>query len=148
MFCLQRNLSQRFKSKDSKKRNRNHESCARSDTSELPASFLIKNNSCAEKSATVDINKTFNQIVDREHKSDSDEGDFEIISEEQLREMADNQNGIENAETQREIAETQRQNAETQRENAEKTDQFPQQVTNKNANWNMMELGEKRKRLR
>lgn len=141
MFCLQKNLSQRFKSKYSKKRNSNHESCARSDTSELPASSLIKNNSCAEKSATVDTNKTLNQIVDREHKSDSDEGDFEIISEEQLREMADNQNGIENAETQRE-------NAETQRENAEKTDQFPQKVTIKNANWNMMELGEKRKRLR
>lgn len=90
----------------------------------------------------MDTNKTLNQIIDREHRSDSDEGDFEIISEEQLRDMADNPNGIENAETQRE-------NAETQRENAEKTDQFTQQVTNKtNSNWNMMELGEKRKRLR
>lgn len=89
----------------------------------------------------MDTNKTLNRISDGEHRSDLDEGDFEIISEEQLREMADNQNGIDNAETQRE-------NAETQRENAEKTDQFPQQVTNKNSNWNMMELGEKRKRLR
>lgn len=33
-------------------------------------------------------------------------------------------------------------------EETEKDDKFPQQMNTKNPNWNMMELGEKRKRLR
>lgn len=107
----------------------------KSDTSELTINPLIINNSCAEKSATVDANNSEDRAIDKVQKSDSDEGDFEIISKEHIPEMADAPNGMENA--------------ETQREDAEANDQFPQQVSNtKNSNWNSTELAEKRKRLR
>lgn len=76
------------------------------------------------------------------HKSDSDEGlDFEFILRKELDEMADVPNGAENEDS----------NARkfSVSEAAEADDKFPQQVTHtKNANWNTMELGEKRKRLR
>lgn len=56
--------------------------------------------------------------------------------------MAENQNGIDNDndnDEQRKLSVT---------EQKEVDDKFPQQIASKNANWNTMELGEKRKRLR
>lgn len=137
-LLLQRILCQRFKSRCSKKDSSENESSVRSGTSELPPVSLIKNSCASIKSATVDANKLTVQATDKVHKSDSDEGDFEIISTEQLAEMADIANGTENA----------TEGTERQREDAEAKDQFPQQIKNDRSNWNMMELGEKRKRLR
>lgn len=53
--------------------------------------------------------------------------------------MGDNPNGENDGGDSRKISTS---------EETEKDDKFPQQMNNKNANWNMMELGEKRKRLR
>lgn len=82
----------------------------------------------------MDANNSINPAAETVQRSDSAEGDFEIISKEQFYEMADTPNGVENA--------------EAQREDAEANDKFPQKMDTKNANWNTMELGEKRKRLR
>lgn len=132
-FLRQRDLYRRFKLRYSTNSNSGNESSVRSDTSELPAvsSIFIP---CADKSATVDANNSINPAAETVQRSDSAEGDFEIISKEQFYEMADTPNGVENA--------------EAQREDAEANDKFPQKMDTKNANWNTMELGEKRKRLR
>lgn len=97
-----------------------------------------------EQNVIVDTdNEPFSQQNDQIEKSDSDEGDFEVISKEQFdKNMADTQNGVGNA----------NKNGGERRfsitEDGEATDKFPQKINNKSSNWNFMELGEKRKRLR
>lgn len=111
--------------------------------------LLSIQNSYAEKSATVDtenetiIEKTTVQV----EKSDSDEGDFEVISKEQLNDMADMQNGENMHEG---GGHDERRYSISEEGLSEAKDKFPQEITNKSipTNWNMMELGEKRKRLR
>lgn len=94
-------------------------------------------NTYAKKAATVDTIEAAIEVPVQ--KSDSDEGDFEVISKEQLNDMADMQNGDNNDGQERRFSVS---------EENEANDKFPQQVTSKSSNWNTMELGEKRKRLR
>lgn len=94
--------------------------------------------------ATVDAthNKTLAppSAVGQSQKSDSDDGDFEIVNKTDYLEKMEN-NGNEN--------DASAAVKQTVGEDAEASDKFPQQMANsKKSNWNTMELGEKRKRLR
>lgn len=88
----------------------------------------------------MDTNKILEEAAQHPvQKSESDEGlDFEFILKKELDEMADIPNGGEDANARKFSVS----------EEGEADDKFPQQVAHKNANWNTMELGEKRKRLR
>lgn len=139
VFFLQRDLCRRIKTKFTDDISSGEESSVSSDTNELKTKTSIENLT-TKKLVTVDTNE---QIIDDTvpvQKSDSDEGDLEVISKEQFNEMADTPNGFANdggGERRFSIS-----------EEGEANDKFPQQMTTKNSNWNMMELGEKRKRLR
>lgn len=119
------------------------ESIASKDTTIEAITQLLVENTYAKKVATVDALETAIETKTEVpvQKSVSDEGDFEVISKEQLNDMADMQNGVENT------GDGQERRFSVSEENEAK-DKFPQQTTSKSSNWNTMELGEKRKRLR
>lgn len=139
MTLLQRDLCQRFNSNDLEDTSRGEKSTIQSDTTNNVKSFSLIEKLDADKS-TVDTIDLPTQIIVSVQKSDKI--DIEVVSKEQLNEMADVQNSIENGTA----------GGENRRfsisEETEANDKFPQQISTKNANWNTMELGEKRKRLR
>lgn len=140
---LQRNLYQRFKSKYSEDTSGGDKSIVNQNDSTIKANKLsFVEELHAEKSTKVDATNSLIETTVPVQKSDSDEGDIEVISKEQLDDMADMQNGTDNS---NEGDGTRRFSVS---EETEANDKFPQQITNKSANWNTMELGEKRKRLR
>lgn len=142
LVCIvspQADLYRRLQSKDSDNKIEQEESSS-CDTVKLPA-ISSSCESYAEKSATVDATEPIVEESVPVQKSDSDEGDFEFISNEPLDDMADMQNGA--ADTAEE-GDTRRISVS---EDAEANDKFPQQMAKKSS-WNTMELGEKRKRLR
>lgn len=141
VFFLQRDLCRRFKTKFTDDISSGEESSVPSETNETVFNqenhhSSIETNVIVKKSVTVDTNEQNIEETVAVHKSDSDEGDFEVISKEQLNDMADQHNG-ENEGGERRFSVSEEAN-----------DKFPEQMTTKNSNWNTMELGEKRKRLR
>lgn len=143
---LQRELYQRFKSNCSNDTTGDENSSIGSDTIKSKAS-VIKLNATTSTASLVSHQTVIEETVSV-HKSNSD---LEISPENQRQqqqqqdiEMAENQNGTENdGGEQRKLSVS---------EQTEVDDKFPHQMaqstTKINANWNMMELGEKRKRLR
>lgn len=81
-------------------------------------------------------------VAPRTPETEGSEADFEIVTAENIATMADNDLANNNNEA------TDNKPNFSMGDEAEATDKFPQQMTNSKANWNMMELGEKRKRLR
>lgn len=137
VFFLQRDLCRRFKAKFTDDNSSDEESSVPSDTNEVKSKISIET-LCGKKSVTVDTNEHKIEATVPVQRSDSDEGDFEVISKEQLNDMADTDNANNDGGERRFSVS----------EEGEANDKFPQQMTTKNSNWNTMELGEKRKRLR
>lgn len=142
LFFLQRDLYRRFKA--------NFTDDTSSDTHEVVEKFNsslspVIWNASSNKTITVDANneQSIEETVSVQRSDSTDEGDFEVISKEQLNNvMADTQNGDANNDG------GERRFSISEEGISEANDKFPQQMTTKNPNWNLMELGEKRKRLR
>lgn len=143
LFFLQRDLCRRFKTKFTDDISSGDESSVPSDTNEIVKINTSIEQLYVKETVTVDTNEQFTDEIVPVQKSDSDEGDFEVISKEQLNDMDDNQNGVEHN-----AHDDGGERRFSVSEEGEINDKFPQQMTTKNSNWNMMELGEKRKRLR
>lgn len=151
LFFLQRDLCRRFKANFTDDISSGEESSSvPSDTNEIveksnsTLSPVIWNAS-ANRTVTVDANneQTIEETVSVQKSDSTDEGDFEVISKEQLNNvMADTQNSDANNDG------GERRFSISEEGISEANDKFPQQMTTKNSNWNTMELGEKRKRLR
>lgn len=141
VFFLQRDLCRRFKAKFTDDISSGEESSVLSDTNEVKTEKSIENLT-TKKLVKLETNEQIINDTVPVQKSDSDEGDFEVISKEQFNEMANTQNGVDTT------ANDGGERRFSVSEEGEANDKFPQQMTTKNPNWNMMELGEKRKRLR
>lgn len=89
----------------------------------------------------MDSHKTVIEETVSVHKSNSDLEFIPANQQQQAIAMAENQNGTDGEQRKLSVS-----------EQTEVDDKFPQQMAQStakiNANWNMMELGEKRKRLR
>lgn len=87
-----------------------------------------------------DINSATVDATQKKNASDSSDGDFEFVSEvESLENMDTNEHNPSEEDSNRTISIS---------EEAESRDEFKQMNNSVTANWNMMEVGEKRKRLR
>lgn len=134
-YSLQRELYQRFKSKWSGDITSDGDSSVSSDSITIEHKSSASDSN-ADNSSAVNTNESIEEETISVHKFDSDGGDIE----DSVNEMAEVQNGTEN--------EGGDKRAVSLSEQTEADDKFPQQMSTKNANWNTMELGEKRKRLR
>lgn len=87
-----------------------------------------------------DINSATVDATQKKNASDSSDGDFEFVNEEEsLAAMDTNGHHSSEEDSNRTISVS---------EEAESRDEFKQMNNKVTANWNMMEVGEKRKRLR
>lgn len=86
------------------------------------------------------INLVTVDATQKKNASDSSDGDFEFVNEgESFENMDTNEHNPSEEDSHRTISVS---------EEAESRDEFKQMDNSVKANWNMMELGEKRKRLR
>lgn len=108
--------------------------------SEFDLSASISSDSCLTHFDD-QLNEIYSATVDATEKknaSDTSDGDFEFVNEEKSLENMDT-NGHNPSE---------KDSNRTISEEAESRDEFKQMDNKVTANWNMMEVGEKRKRLR
>lgn len=143
-FYRQRNLYQRFKSKYftddvsiSDEKSSSSLSIGNSDTIQIGGEKVCSVNCLYESK----LDESVLRILPLELQSTRKQQQQQVIAAEMGDTMENNHDGGGSDDAVRKVSTS---------EETEKDDKFPQQMANnsKNANWNTMELGEKRKRLR
>lgn len=148
-FYFQQNLCKRFQTKtdqrDTEPPSSSGSECGTNSENSIDSLCVVK------KSATVDATDSEKVVVvPRTPETEGSDIDFEFVTTENIEKMAENElanGGVETLNNNNEIND-EKLNFSVGDDATEATDKFPQQMGKTKSNWNMMELGEKRKRLR